>query len=209
MEGRERAAEASGADSAEDELSADASIVLEVGSGDGDLWESERIVSDTIGRLMVLWGFKRNMGRVWTLLYLSGEPLGADVLRERLQLSAGAISMTLSELSRWGVVRKVWRQGDRHDYYQAESSLWKMISRVLRERERAEVVLAIEAFEDALAALERYSEREATPRARAQRERIQQLLDLARMGRTMLDALIDHARMDASWLPRFRFGRGE
>jgi DNA-binding transcriptional regulator GbsR (MarR family) len=171
------------------------------------LSESERIVSDAIGRLMVLWGFKRNMGRVWTLLYMAGEPLSANVLRERLQLSAGAVSMTLSELARWGVVRKVWRQGDRHDYFEAESSLWKMISRVLRERERAEVVLAIEALEDALGVIDRHASTTAAKTTRVQRERIEQLLELARMGRTMLDAIIDHARMDASWLPRFRLGR--
>jgi DNA-binding transcriptional regulator GbsR (MarR family) len=147
------------------------------------------------------------MGRVWTLLYLSDEPLPAHVLRERLQLSAGAISMTLSELARWGVVRKVFRQGDRHDYFEAESSLWKMISRVLRERERAEVVLAIEALEDALAALARREEDANTARVQVQSERIQQLLELARLGRSMLDAVIDNARLDASWLPRFKLGR--
>lgn len=174
----------------------------------GELWESERIVSDAIGRLMVLWGFKRNMGRVWTLLYLSNEPLTAFVLRERLQLSAGAISMTLTELARWGVVHKVWRQGDRHDYYEAESSLWKMISRVLRERELSEVDHTIEALEDALASLSRRAGAEAN-RSQTQRLRIEQLLELARLGRSMLDALINHARMDASWLPRFRFGRSE
>jgi DNA-binding transcriptional regulator GbsR (MarR family) len=174
----------------------------------GELWESERIVSDAIGRLMVLWGFKRNMGRVWTLLYLSNEPLTAFVLRERLQLSAGAISMTLNELARWGVVHKVWRQGDRHDYYEAESSLWKMISRVLRERELSEVDHTIEALEDALASLSRRTGADAN-RSQTQRFRIEQLLELARLGRSMLDALINHARMDASWLPRFRFGRSE
>ncbi|HEY2734936.1 MAG TPA: hypothetical protein VGI70_13165 [Polyangiales bacterium] len=173
----------------------------------GELWESERIVSDAVGRLMALWGFKRNMGRVWTLLYLSDEPLAAHVLRQRLQLSAGAISMTLSELARWGVVRKVWRQGDRHDYFEAESSLWKMISRVLRERELAEVVLAIEAFEDALAALQRREDASGVARMQTQRARIEQLLELARLGRSTLDALIDSARLDASWLPRFRFGK--
>jgi DNA-binding transcriptional regulator GbsR (MarR family) len=173
----------------------------------GELWQSERIVSDAIGRLMVLWGFKRNMGRVWTLLYLSDEPLTAHVLRERLQLSAGAISMTLSELARWGVVRKVFRQGDRHDYFEAESSLWKMISRVLRERERAEVVLAIEALEDALSALKRREDDPESARVRVQSDRITQLLELARLGRSMLDAVIDNARLDASWLPRFRLGR--
>ena len=81
----------------------------------GELWQSERIVSDAVGRLMVLWGFKRNMGRVWTLLYLSDEPLAAHVLRERLQLSAGAISMTLSELARWGSAQGIPQRS--HDYY--------------------------------------------------------------------------------------------
>jgi DNA-binding transcriptional regulator GbsR (MarR family) len=176
---------------------------------DPELWESERIVSDAIGRLMVLWGFKRNMGRVWTLLYLSNQPLTALVLQKRLRLSAGAISMTLNELARWGVVRKVWREGDRHDYYEAESGLWKMISRVLRERELAEVVVALEAFEDALAALKRREQRASEPRIRIQRERIEQLLELARLGRTALDALISNARMDASWLPRFRFTKNQ
>ena len=175
----------------------------------GELWESERVVSEAIARLMVLWGFKRNMGRVWTLLYLSDEPLTAHTLRQRLDLSAGAISMTLTGLARWGVVRKVFRKGDRHDYYEAESSLWKMISRVLRERERAEIVWAIEAFEDALAALKRRDDPAASERIQIQSERIEQLLELARLGRSMLDALIDNARMDASWLPRFRFGRSE
>lgn len=179
----------------------------ELEASGGELWQSERIVSDAIGRLMVLWGFKRNMGRVWTLLYLSDEPLTAHVLRERLQLSAGAISMTLSELARWGVVRKVFLQGDRHDYFEAESSLWKMISRVLRERERAEVVLAIEALEDALDALKRREDDPASARVQVQTDRITQLLELARLGRSMLDAVIDNARLDASWLPRFRLGR--
>jgi len=87
--------------------------------------------------------------------------------------------------------------------------LWKMISRVLRERELAEVVVAIEAFEDALAALKRREQRATEPRIRIQRERIEQLLELARLGRSALDALISNARMDASWLPRFRFTKNQ
>ena len=42
-----------------------------------DLWPSEQLLSDAIGRLMEFWGFKRHMGRIWTVLYLSDEPLGA------------------------------------------------------------------------------------------------------------------------------------
>jgi hypothetical protein len=82
-----------------------------------------------------------------------------------------------------------------------------MISRVLRERELSEVEHTIEALEDALANLQRRSPSADAPRIRTQRERIQQLLELARLGRSMLDAVIDNARLDASWLPRFKLGR--
>lgn len=176
---------------------------------EADLWESERIVSDAVGRLMVLWGFKRNMGRVWTVLFLSDAPLTAKTLQQRLQLSSGAVSMTLGELSRWGVVGKVWVRGDRRDFYEAEGNLWKMISRVLRERERGEVEAAIEAFEAALDALDRAPAevRREPARVQLQRERIGRLLELAKLGRSMLDTLIESARMDASWLPRFRLAR--
>ena len=54
------------------------------------------IVSDVVGRLIEFWGFKRNMGRIWAVLYLSPEPLSAEDLRQLLQLSSGAVSMTLS-----------------------------------------------------------------------------------------------------------------
>ena len=173
------------------------------------IWESERIVSDAIGRLMELWGFKRNLGRVWTVLYLAGGPLTAKQLRDRLQLSSGAVSMTLSELGRWGVARKVWVQGDRRDYVEAEANIWKMVSRVIRERELAEIVQAIEGFEEALVTLEHEtpSSTEGAQRAQVQRKRIEQLLELARLGRAMLEALISSARLDASWLQRFRLGR--
>jgi HTH-type transcriptional regulator, glycine betaine synthesis regulator len=180
------------------------------------IWDSERIVSDAIGRLMELWGFKRNLGRVWTVLYLAGGPLTAKQLRDRLQLSSGAVSMTLSELGRWGVARKLWVQGDRRDFYEAEANIWKMVSRVIRERELAEIIQAIEAFEEALVALEdQRAEPGHTPdasdgqRAQVQRKRIEQLLELARLGRSMLEALISSARLDASWLPRFRLGRAK
>ena len=125
------------------------------------LWASERIVSDSIARLMELWGFKRNMGRAWTVLYLAGEPLTAKQLRARLQLSSGAVSMTLNELGRWGVVRKMWVQGDRRDFFEAEANIWKMVSRVMREREQSEIGQAIEAFEEALVALDRQAEEDA------------------------------------------------
>jgi DNA-binding transcriptional regulator GbsR (MarR family) len=175
------------------------------------LWPTEVAVSDVIGRLIEFWGFKRNMGRVWTVLYLSPEPLSAEDLRDALQLSSGAVSMTLSELARWGVVRKVWIQGERKDFYASEVQLWRMISRVFNEREKSEVVAAIDAFEEALRQLDRIrkSPADAATRARAelQYERISQLLELARLGKRLLDALVSTAKVDAEPLVRFLLGQ--
>jgi DNA-binding transcriptional regulator GbsR (MarR family) len=173
------------------------------------LWANEIAVSNVVGRLIEFWGFKRNMGRVWAILYLSPEPLSAEDLRVLLKLSSGAVSMTLSELSRWGVVRKVWVQGERKDFYTAEVQLWRMISRVFNEREKGEIVSAIEAFEEAIAMLDTIvpSDAKMKERIELQRSRIGQLLELARLGHRLLEALVSTAKVDAEPLVRFLLGK--
>jgi DNA-binding transcriptional regulator GbsR (MarR family) len=178
-----------------------------VASGEEELWQSEVLVSDSIGRLIEFWGFKRNMGRLWAILYLSERPLSAPEIQDRLQLSSGAVSMTLNELTRWGVVKKVWLQGERRDHYAAEGNFWKMISRVFNERERVEVLDAIDIMEDAIRFLnDKAKEPEERVRAQFQEERIRELLDLARLGKQLLDALIKEAKVDGSPLMKVLLG---
>jgi DNA-binding transcriptional regulator GbsR (MarR family) len=178
-----------------------------VASDEEELWQSEVLVSDSIGRLIEFWGFKRNMGRLWAILYLSDQPLSAPEIQERLQLSSGAVSMTLNELTRWGVVKKVWLQGERRDHYAAEGNFWKMISRVFNERERVEVLDAIDIMEDAIRFLnDKAKEPGQRARAQFQEERIRELLDLARLGKQLLDALIKDAKVDGSPLMKVLLG---
>lgn len=172
-------------------------------------WESERIVSDAIGRLMEFWGFKRNMGRVWAILYLADEPLSSADLQGALQISSGAVSMTVTELGRWGVVKKVWQQGERKDFFQAERNLWKMVSHVLAERELALIAQTIEALEEATDKLRgrvRDSRGEERAAARRKRERVSELLNLARLGHRMVGGFVTKARMDAEPLTKFILG---
>ena len=171
-----------------------------------DLWESEQLLSDAVGRLIEFWGFKRHMGRIWTLLYLSDEPLSAQELQDKLQLSAGSVSMAVADLLRWGVVKKLWIHGQRRDYFSAESNLWKMISRVFRERELVEVLEAIAAMERALLSLDdKLTSRDpkVVARAQTQKARIERLLDLARLGRRLIEGLLQTARLDAAPLTKF------
>ncbi len=155
------------------------------GSSVEPVTQAELEVADTIGRLMEFWGFKRPMGRMWTLLYLSPAPLGAAELGEQLKMSAGAVSMTLNELLKWGAVKKSWRPGERRDFYEAETSIGKLVQRVLRERELELVRQFGEALGNADAALPR-----ATADTDFKRERVHELQRLARLGETLLTALV-------------------
>jgi DNA-binding transcriptional regulator GbsR (MarR family) len=158
------------------------------------LSSAELAVADTVGRLMEFWGFKRPMGRIWTVLYLSPEPLGAAELGELLKMSAGGVSMTLSELAKWSAVKKTWRPGERRDFYEAETDVGKMVQRVLRERE----LTMVSEFAAALETAERSLPRAAKPpRSLAfKRERMGQLRSLAALGQALLTALASGKAID-------------
>jgi HTH-type transcriptional regulator, glycine betaine synthesis regulator len=96
-------------------------------------WEA--IAVDAVGHVIEFWGFKRNQGRVWALLYLRGEPLNAGEIERELELSKGGVSMLLRDLERWGVVRRVRLPRDTVWRYGAETDLVRMVTHVVEERE--------------------------------------------------------------------------
>jgi len=160
-------------------------------------------VADAVGALMEFWGFKRVMGRVWALLYLRDDALSAAELCDQLSISSGAASMALAELEHWAVVRRIRRQGDRREYFEAETDIWKMISRVLRERELAQIDRALEVFERARNRLRTLPLPGERSRLEAIAERLGKLSDLSRVGRGLLSALVQQGRVDLGPLVRF------
>jgi DNA-binding transcriptional regulator GbsR (MarR family) len=126
-------------------------------------------VADAVGALIESWGFKRNMGRMWAVLYLDDHPLTAADLGELLGLSTGAVSMLLTELLQWGAIKKAWVVGERREHYEPETSLWKMVSRVFRERELNWIKQAADAFGEA--------KTEARPGTDARRRLLENILE--------------------------------
>src|ERR1700712_1903560 len=82
------------------------------------------------------WGINATMGELFALLYVTGADWTADDLRERLRVSRGNVSMNLRELIAWGVVHKVHRQGERREFFRAETDVWTLFRRILEERKR-------------------------------------------------------------------------
>ncbi|HTP25934.1 MAG TPA: ArsR family transcriptional regulator [Anaeromyxobacteraceae bacterium] len=170
-------------------------------AGSHALQHAELAVADTVGRLMELWGFRRQLGRIWAVLFLSERPLAAPDLCERLRISTGLLSMSLSELRRWGVVRSVNIAGDRKEHFEAETNIWALIRRVLAERERKAIDSALESVEMALGDTRRALldvDPEVKASARFRIERLEQLATLCQVGQSLLGLLIDSARVDVA-----------
>ncbi len=111
----------------------------ELGATDSVASESTRRFVEHWGVMARLWGINSTMGELFALLYLSGRDWSADELRAHLSVSRGNVSMNLRELMNWGVLYKVHRQGDRRDYFRAETDVWTLFRRIITERKRREV----------------------------------------------------------------------
>jgi HTH-type transcriptional regulator, glycine betaine synthesis regulator len=151
-------------------------------------------VADAVGALIEAWGFKRNMGRMWAVLYLEDRPLNAGELGDRLGLSTGAVSMLLTEMQEWGAVKKAWVVGERREHYEAETSIWKMVSRVFRERELGWIRSASEAFE---VAGKEFSPAPDDARDALIAARIAKLAELAQIGRHLLETMLEGEAIDS------------
>ncbi len=150
-------------------------------------------VADAVGALMEAWGFKRNLGRMWAVLYLESPPPNAADLGERPGLSTGSVSMLLTEAQEWGAIKKAWVVGERKEHYEAETSIWKMVSRVFRERELNWIKTASEAFESAGKELGGVKD----ARRKLIAERIASLTQLAQVGAHLLEAVLEGESVDA------------
>lgn len=100
------------------------------------------------GEMGTRWGVQRSMAEVHALLFISGEPLSAEDIMERLSISRGSVSTTLKQLVEWGLVQRVNpklsaaakgpARADRREFHQAEQDVWKLFYTILRARKRRE-----------------------------------------------------------------------
>src|SRR6266542_5979690 len=102
----------------------------------------EEVEEDFVGlwrRMSALWGISPTMAEIHGLLYITGAALSMDDIMARLGISRGNVSMNLSKLVEWGLVRRVHKRGDRRDYYESLSDVWEMFTLVANQRKRREI----------------------------------------------------------------------
>ena len=131
-----------------------------------------------------LWGISPTMARIHGLLYITGASLSMDEIMDRLGISRGNVSMNLSKLLEWGLVRRVHKRGDRREYFVSISDVWEMFTLVASQRKRREI-------DPILTTLRRCREElapEAAKHGAAANERLRRIDDLWKFV-TLMDGL--------------------
>ncbi len=91
------------------------------------------------GEMGTVWGTNRSVGQIHALLYLSDQPLTAEDLAATLGLARSNVSNSLKELVAWNLIRRVHVMGDRRDFFEAETDLWEMLTRIAEGRKAREL----------------------------------------------------------------------
>ena len=81
-------------------------------------------------------GFKRLHGRIWGLLVLAGQPLSMREISDYLELSQGATSTALTELTEWGTISSEFDSARRCHLHAPVSNTLSIVATVLRRREQ-------------------------------------------------------------------------
>ncbi len=120
------------------------------------------------------WGINKAMAQIHALLMVSEEPLSTDEIMQELNISRGNANMNLRGLVDWGLVRRVFRKGDRKEYFQSEKDVWKMFCTISRERKKREIEPVITALQESLAMLDHNKE------SMAFRKQVESLLEFVK-----------------------------
>ncbi len=149
------------------------------------------------GELATIWGSQRSGGRLHSLLYINSDPLCAEEIGERLQISHGNTSTTVRQLVSAGVVRRTHRPGERRAYFTSEPDPWQWMRNTIRARREREVVpvfKAVRALLDEAQAMERKAALDMSPELRAElqttREKISVFYAFLEQMLNLIDAFI-------------------
>lgn len=104
--------------------------------------ELPRVVQQFVlnwGTLGDRWGVNRSVSLIHALLYASERPLTAEEIAATLEMARSNVSTSLRELQTWELVRVVPVRGDRRVFYEAETDLWTLVSRIAAGRKAREL----------------------------------------------------------------------
>jgi DNA-binding transcriptional regulator GbsR (MarR family) len=106
------------------------------------------------GRSAQSFGFNRLLGQIYFLLFLSKDPLSLNDMMEKLGVSKASVSISSRQLLSWGLIQRVWKKGDRKDYYTAETDFGHLLNNGLLDTFKKKLMTAQTHIEKSLEMME-------------------------------------------------------
>ena len=135
------------------------------------------------GAMGSAWGVNRTLAQIHALLIVSPEPMTTDQVMEELQISRGNAHTNLRELVDWGLLRSLYRRGERKELFQAEKDVWKMFCIITRERKKREIAPALETLQRCQAQTANLK----NPEAEAFHQQMSSLCEFVKMADTIME----------------------
>tara|TARA_Y100001933_G_scaffold114263_1_gene114365 strand:+ start:3111 stop:3617 length:507 start_codon:yes stop_codon:yes gene_type:complete len=113
-----------------------------------ELKEAEEKFIAAWGAIGTQWGINRTMAQIHALLLIGENPLSAEEIMIKLNISRGNVNMNVRELISWGIVHKVIKFGERKEFFTAEKDIYKTAIQILKERRKRELVPILNLLQD-------------------------------------------------------------
>ena len=113
-----------------------------------DYKQAKQKFIDTWGSLGSQWGINKTMAKIHAYLMVTPNPCSIEEIMEALSISRGNDSMNIRSLMDWGIVYKVFKPGQRKEFYIAEKDLDELAVKISRERSRRELVPALKILKE-------------------------------------------------------------
>lgn len=144
------------------------------------------------GDMASSWGINKTMSQIHALLYAESQALHTDEIMSILSISRGNANMNVRRLLDWELIHKVQFEGDRKDYFSAETDVWKIVNTIIRERQQREIAPIRARLEECVSLLEGDTTQSdgLDPASQEFKERIQNYNDFLVMFERFTDALL-------------------
>ncbi|WP_059103397.1 GbsR/MarR family transcriptional regulator [Shouchella shacheensis] len=121
------------------------------------------LIKDGLADTMDIYGVNRSVGQLYATLYLNGEPMTLDQLRDELGMSKGSMSLGVRKLMEEKIIHRVYRKGERKDLYEAEQDFFQFFISFFTRRWEREKSVNVQAIKQARPRYQALIDDEETP----------------------------------------------
>jgi DNA-binding transcriptional regulator GbsR (MarR family) len=100
-------------------------------------WDADTLhLAEQVGEFIEYWGFKKIHGQIWTLIFISKNPVDSTSMVRALKVSKALVSLAIKDLLYYQVIELAGKGKKRTVFFRSTNDLQGVIVQVLKKREK-------------------------------------------------------------------------